>query len=183
MSLFSDFDIESFKSKRPPSDGSLTTYKEINDIKRTPIDKKFVEYNDDQEKVFKNIFKQKGLAFPEDTFKKLNNDSADIIRKLKNYHGRTRPQGLAKGLGLNLNVVNMDTDKTKSYPSGHSAQSKLFANAFSEMYPQYKNDFMKAANDISKSRLIGRVHYASDSKVGEELGDAMYNHIKQTNGV
>ena len=39
MSLFSDFDIESFKSKRPPSDGSLTTYKEINDIKRTPINK------------------------------------------------------------------------------------------------------------------------------------------------
>jgi len=183
MSLFSDFDIESFKSKRPPSDGSLTTYKEINDIKRTPIDKKFVEYNDDQEKVFKNIFKQKGLAFPEDTFKRLNNDSADIITKLKNYHGRTRPQGLAKGLGLNLDVVNMDTAKTKSYPSGHSAQSRLFANAFSQMYPKHKNDFMKAADDISKSRLVGRVHYASDSKVGEELGDAMYNHIKQTNGV
>ena len=42
---------------------------------------------------------------------------------------------------------------------------------------------MKAADNISKSRLVGRVHYASDSKVGEELGDAMYNHITQTNGV
>ena len=77
----------------------------------------------------------------------------------------------------------MDTAKTKSYPSGHSAQSRLFANAFSQMYPKHKNDFMKAADDISKSRLVGRVHYASDSRVGEELGDAMYNHIKQTNGV
>jgi PAP2 superfamily len=183
MSLFSDFNIEQFKGKKPPSDGSLTTYKEINDIKRTPIDKQFVEYNDDQEKVFKDIFQQKGIPFPEDTFKQLNNDSADIITKLKNYHGRTRPQGLAKGLGLNLDVVNMDTAKTKSYPSGHSAQSKLFANAFSEMYPKYKRDFMQAADNISKSRLIGRVHYASDSKVGEELGDAMYNHIKQKNGI
>jgi len=179
MSLFNNFNIEYFKGKKPPSDGSLTTYKEINDIKKIPINKDFVEYHDGVENVFKDIFKQKGLPFPEDTYNQLNDDSNDVIRKLKNYHGRTRPQGLAQGLGLDLDVVNMDTAKTKSYPSGHSAQSKLFANAFSEMYPKYKTDFMKAANDISQSRLMGRVHYASDSKVGEELGDAMYDHIKQ----
>ena len=52
------------------------------------------------------------------------------------------------------------------------------------MYPKYKNDFMKAADNISNSRLVGRVHYPSDSKMGVELGDAMYNHLKKkTNGV
>ena len=184
MEYFNDFDIETFKSKRPPADNSMETFKEINDINRIPIDKKFVEYNDDQEKVFKDVFKKNNLPFPNDLFVKLNNESSDVIRKLKNYHGRTRPQGLAGDMGMDLKVVNMDTAKTKSYPSGHSAQSRLFANAFSQMYPKYKNDFMKAADDISNSRLVGRVHYPSDSKMGVELGDAMYNHLKKkTNGV
>ena len=61
MEYFDDFNIDMFKAKRPPKDNSLETFKEINDINRIPIDKKFVEYNDDQEKVFKDIFKKNNL--------------------------------------------------------------------------------------------------------------------------
>ena len=40
---------------------------------------------------------------------------------------------------------------------------------------------MQAADNISKSRLIGRVHYPSDSQNGVELGDALYQHYKNQN--
>ena len=45
----------------------------------------------------------------------------------------------------------------------------------------HKQEFMKAADNISKSRLIGRVHYPSDSQNGVELGDALYQHYKNQN--
>jgi hypothetical protein len=38
---------------------------------------------------------------------------------------------------------------------------------------------MKEGKDISYSRNIGRAHYPSDSKVGESLGNRMYNFIKE----
>ena len=166
MNLFKEFNIQTFKNKKPPADNSMTTFKEINEINKLPANEKFVKYNDDQEKVFKDIFKKYNIKFPDKLFKRLNNDSNPVIRKLKNYH---------------VDVVNMDTAKTKSYPSGHSAQSRLFAKVFSDIYPKYKRDFMKAADNISKSRLIGRVHYPSDSQNGVELGDALYQHYKNQN--
>ena len=181
MNLFKEFNIQTFKNKKPPADNSMTTFKEINEINKLPANEKFVKYNDDQEKVFKDIFKKYNIKFPDQLFKRLNNDSNPIIRKLKNYHSRTRPNGLAGGFGMEVDVVNMDTAKTKSYPSGHSAQSRLFAKVFSDIYPKYKRDFMKAADNISKSRLIGRVHYPSDSQNGVELGDALYQHYKNQN--
>ena len=38
--------------------------------------------------------------------------------------------------------------------------------------------FIEAGKRISYSRNIGRAHYPSDSRVGEMLGDALYQHIK-----
>ena len=141
MNLFKEFNIQTFKNKKPPADNSMTTFKEINEINKLPANEKFVKYNDDQEKVFKDVFKKYNIKFPDQLFKKLNNDSNPVIRKLKNYHNRTRPNGLASGFGMNVDVVEMNTAKTKSYPSGHSAQSRLFAKVFSDIYPKYKKIF------------------------------------------
>lgn len=90
-------------------------------------------------------------------------------------------RGVAKNYGLDLEVVNMQSAKTKSYPSGHSAQAVLIANVFSEIYPNLRKQFTVAADNISKSRLIAKVHYPSDSRFGEELGLAMYNYLKNKN--
>ena len=37
---------------------------------------------------------------------------------------------------------------------------------------------MKTAKNISDSRRVARAHYASDSKMGEQLGKSMYKHVK-----
>ena len=41
-----------------------------------------------------------------------------------------------------------------------------------------KSAFMQTAKNISYSRRVARAHYKSDSKVGEEIGNSMFKHIK-----
>ena len=72
----------------------------------------------------------------------------------------------------------MDSAQTPAFPSGHSAQSKLIQLALTDIYPHLKNEFKNAAENISNSRIIARVHYESDKNVGEKLGTDLYTHIK-----
>lgn len=37
---------------------------------------------------------------------------------------------------------------------------------------------MQAGKNISKSRNTARAHYRSDSKMGEMLGEQMFEHVK-----
>jgi acid phosphatase (class A) len=184
MSLFESFNVEVFKGKKPPGDKSITTFKELNKLKNFAINKKFVEDNDNILDVFKNIFEKHNLEYPKELFEKLHNDAVPVLKGLKNYHNRTRPKELAQSMGMDIERVDLKSAKTKAYPSGHSAQSMLLAKVASYLHPRYKKEFMKAADDISNSRLIARVHYPSDSKLGIEIGESMYNYIKNNkNGI
>ena len=66
--------------------------------------------------------------------------------------------------------------KTPSYPSGHSVQGMLIGSTLKMKYG--KSAFMQTAKNISYSRRVAHAHYKSDSKMGEELGNSMYKHIK-----
>jgi len=44
--------------------------------------------------------------------------------------------------------------------------------------PKAKSAFIKTGENISYSRRVARAHYKSDSKMGEQLGNSMYKHIK-----
>ena len=74
--------------------------------------------------------------------------------------------------------IEMDSMKTASYPSGHSAQAFLIAGVLGDRHPRHRADFKKLAKNISYSRRVARAHYKSDSKFGELLGKSMYKHIK-----
>ena len=178
MNVFDDFNLIKFKNQKPPADNSLTTLKEIKDIDNLNVDEKFVKYYDDVENVFKNLIKKNGYEYPEDLVTYLVNFSRPTIISLKNYHSRSRPDEIAKNYNIDLDVVDLKSAKTKAYPSGHSAQAELVGLVLSDMYPNLRSQIMKEANNISLSRNIGRLHYASDSKNGTDLGKAMYEHYK-----
>ena len=72
----------------------------------------------------------------------------------------------------------MKSMETSSYPSGHSVQGILVAKVLGDKHPKAKSAFAKTGKNISYSRRVARAHYKSDSKVGEELGNSMYKHIK-----
>lgn len=67
-----------------------------------------------------------------------------------------------------------------SYPSGHSALAEFYARALIVLFPD-RADVLKArAKQIALDRNIGGVHYPSDIRDGNLLGDQIFDHEDQT---
>ena len=171
--MFKDFDIKPFKKKKPPVDSGYTTRTEINELKKIPLKKDFVKKYDDIEAAFKKTAKEQGIKdYDKKIATRLIKESAPVILELKKYHNRPRPYELDK----KLSAFVMKSMKTPSYPSGHSVQGMLIGSALKMKYG--KSAFMQTAKNISYSRRVAHAHYKSDSKVGEEIGNSMFKHIK-----
>ena len=171
--MFKDFDIKPFKKKKPPVDSGYTTRTEINELKKIPLKKAFVKKYDDIEAAFKKTAEEQGVKdYDKKIAAKLIKESAPVILELKKYHNRKRPYDLDK----NLKSMVLKSMQTPSYPSGHSVQGMLIGNALKMKYG--KSAFMQTAKNISYSRRVARAHYKSDSKLGEDIGNSMFKHIK-----
>jgi len=177
--MFKDFNIDKFKKIKPPSDNSFDTMREVKEIKKLPLNKDKIKKFDNIEKTFKSIADSNNIKdYPSKLIKNLINKSAPIILKLKKHFNRPRPKVIAKKMGIKMKDFEMNSMKTPSYPSGHSAQGILIGMVLSKIYPAHAKQFKKAGENISDSRNIAKAHYKSDSKMGKQLGAAMYNHIK-----
>ena len=171
--MLKDFNISSFKKQKPPSDNSFDTAQEIKALKKIPIRKEFVKKYDDIEAAFEKTAEEQGIKdYDKNIAAKLIKESAPVILELKKYHNRPRPYELDKS----LSHVKMPSMKTKSYPSGHSAQSMLIALTLKDKYGKEKA-FMQTAKNISDSRNIAHAHFRSDSDNGNELGKKLYESI------
>ena len=171
--MLKDFDISKFKKQKPPSDNSFDTDQEIKALKKIPLRKEFVKKYDDIESAFKKTAEEQGVKdYDKKIAAKLIKESAPVIMKLKKHHNRPRPYDLDKSMAH----FKMKSMETPSYPSGHSVQGMLIGNALKMKYG--KSAFMQTAKNISYSRRVARAHYKSDSKLGEDIGNSMYKHIK-----
>ena len=174
--MLKDFDISSFKKLKPPSNSSFDTAQELKELKKIPLNKSFVKKFDNIESAFAKTAKDNNIEdYDKKVAAKLIKDSAPVILELKKHFNRPRPKQLDKSLPN----YEMSSMKTKSYPSGHSVQGTLIAKVLGDKYPKAKSAFVKTGENISYSRRVARAHYKSDSKVGEEIGNSMYKHIKQ----
>ena len=173
--MFKDFDITPFKKMKPPIDSGFTTRTEINELKKIPLNKKFVKDNDNIEAAFAKTAKENNIEdYDKSIAAKFIKKSAPIILDLKKYHNRKRPYELDSA----LKAIVLKSMQTPSYPSGHSVQGTGIAKLLADKYPKAKSAFLKTGKNISYSRRVARAHYKSDSKVGDEIGNLMYKHIK-----
>ncbi len=167
------FNVSSFKKSKPPSDNSFDTAQEIKALKKIPLKKDYVKKYDNIEAAFKKTAEEQGVEdYDEQLVAKLVKDSVPIILELKKHYNRPRPYELDKSLAH----FKMKSMETPSYPSGHSVQGMLIGNVLKMKYG--KSAFMQTAKNISYSRRVARAHYKSDSKMGEKLGNSMFNFIK-----
>jgi hypothetical protein len=151
---------------------------EIKELNKIPINTKFVKDKDDINASFKKLIDEKKLKVPKNMIDNLIEKSAPIIMKIKKHHNRPRPKVLAKKMNIKFDDKELDSMKTPSYPSGHSAQGVMIAEILSDMHPKHAKAFKKIGKDISYSRNVAHAHYKSDSKFGEQLGKDMYKHLK-----
>ncbi len=67
-------------------------------------------------------------------------------------------------------------ESSSSYPSGHSALAEFYARVLIVLFPD-RSEVMKArAKQIALDRNIGGVHYPSDIRDGNLLGDQIFDH-------
>ena len=173
--LFKDFNMSKYFHKNPPKNTSMKTLQELYYLRDLPEDKKFVEKHDDVEGVFKEVCEEHGIEFPKELVKELIKSCSML--ELKYHFNRPRPYQLAEYYGIKLGENILESMKTPSYPSGHSAQGTLIGKVLQTKLPINTNAFIEAGKRISYSRNIGGAHYPSDSEMGENIGHRMYEYI------
>lgn len=57
-----------------------------------------------------------------------------------------------------------------AYPSGHSAWAYVTALVLADMVPERRQQLLDRAADYARQRMIGGVHYASDTEAGRTTG-------------
>ena len=175
--LFKDFNFSKYFTKNPPKNSSIQTYQELLYLKDLPEDNDFVEKHDDIEKVFEEVCNEHNLTFPKDLVKELLKSCSML--ELKYHYNRPRPYQLAEYYNIKLGGNVLESMKTPSYPSGHSAQGILIGKVLQTKLPINTDALLEAGKRISYSRNLGRAHYPSDSRMGENIGDAMFRYIRE----
>ena len=177
--MFKGFNIDKFKNMKPPSDNSFNTMQEVKQLNTIPINKTSVQKYDNIEKTFADVAAKNNITnYDPKLVGDLIKKSAPVVSRLKKHFNRPRPKVIAKKLGINMQDYEMSSMKTPSYPSGHSTQGILIGKVLASKHPKAAKQFIKAGKNISDSRRVAKAHYKSDSIMGEKLGEAMYQHIK-----
>ena len=177
--LLKDFNYSKYKVKSFPKNASMQTYSELTFLRDLPEDKEFVEKHDDIKGIFKEVCKDYNVEYPEELVSELLKASQGIILDLKYHYNRPRPKQLAKEYGMSIGGIELESMSSPSYPSGHSTQGFLIGKVLQTKLPITTDAFLQAAKRISYSRNIARAHFPSDSRLGEELGTAMYSYLKE----
>jgi len=178
--MFDNFSIDKYKYLKYPKNGSIKQLQEIIALNDLPLNVSYAEKFNPISEVFEDIFYKRRIQYPIDLVQSLIAKSKPIILSIKNYHDRERPNVGAERFGIKLPFHYMGSAQTPAFPSGHSAQGKLVAHVLSDLYPKHSAEFYQAAENISNSRLVSRVHYKSDTEAGKKLGDDLYEHYKKT---
>ena len=128
--------------------------------------------NHDQEPFYaiRKVCEANNLAFHDGEFDQIIDESVPIISYFKNFFDRDRPVEVFP----ELNTLPSKTNKTRSYPSGHAAQSVLIARYVAGKAPTLEKDLMTAAYECGYGRVIAGFHYPSDFEIGNLLGEKMY---------
>ena len=147
--VFAEFDYSNFMHMSRPANESLQTYYELKTLKALPIDEDFVKEKDEVEKCFENICIKNGIEYPKELVTKLVKGGEGIIQDLKWHHNRPRPIQLSKEYDIKLtNQLVLDSMKTPSFPSGHSATGILISKVLANKYPHASQEFIKEGKDI-----------------------------------
>ena len=176
--LFKEFNYSKYKVKNPPKNNSMVVYNELQFLKDLPEDDSYVEEHDEIKKVFEEICKENNVEYPKELVDNLLMSAAGVVMDLKYHYNRPRPFQLASHYNIKLGEHVMESMKSPSYPSGHSVQGILVGKVLQTKLPLNTDAFLEAGKRISYSRNLGRAHYPSDSKLGEDIGNAMFRHVR-----
>jgi hypothetical protein len=175
-----DYIANHYMQKPYPNNDGQYAHKELGlireDMKKLKHDKVVelsVKFDEDLSGMLIETANKCGVSNATKFVAELYKDINPIIMKLKYYYNRIRPYQLANILSYPLNPMPTVSAQSPSYPSGHTVQSRVFAEILSFRYPDQQDMLMKFADKCSKSRIIMGVHFPSDEIFGKQLSDGI----------
>ena len=133
--------------------------------------------NNDEDSFYsiKEYLKKIKVAFHENELRDIVKQAVPTIRHFKNKFNRKRPFEIDG----NLDVLGSKTNKTRSYPSGHSTQSMIIGLYASEKFPEHRDGIMQAAKEVGLGRVKAGFHFLSDHLAGQMLGTKMFEMMNK----
>lgn len=107
----------------------------------------------------------------------IGEETLAVVRIVKGKFVRPRPYEADSTLEP---CINRSKTVSRSYPSGHTAYAYVYALFMAEIMPQKRLEFLKRAEEIGKSRILGGVHYPSDVAAGRILAEALFTQFMQS---
>ncbi len=143
---------------------------------RTDEDVESVANHDEDSKyAIKEFMKKHGIAFHKDELQDIVDQTNKTIMHFKNKFNRKRPFEIDG----NLDVLGSKTNKTRSYPSGHSTQAMIIALYVAQKFPKHKDGLMEAAKEVGMGRVKAGFHFLSDHVAGQMLGTKMFEMMNK----
>jgi acid phosphatase (class A) len=103
-------------------------------------------------------------------FADLRNEDSVAAKAAKAYFKRPRPFEVA---GMALDVCDDGHDHNNSYPSGHATMGYTAAAVLANLMPGNAQVILAHTEDYVESRLYCGVHYRSDLRAGQVLGNVL----------
>ena len=172
MKFFTDDVVDQITLPNPPTDDVSEILKLKKMMRaRTPEDVQSVKDHDEVSfYAIKKYCDENGLKFHDGEFKDITQQCRPAIAYFKNKFDRRRP----KEVDNTIKTLNSKTTNTRSYPSGHSAQSMLVAKYVIGKFPKHEKGLLEAAKECGIGRVLAGFHYLSDHVSGKLLGEKLY---------
>ena len=172
MKFFTDDVVDQITLPNPPTDDVSEILKLKKMMRaRTPENEQSVKDHDEVPfYAIKKYCDENGLKFHDGEFEDIVEQSTPIIMHFKNKFNRRRP----KEVDNTIKTLNSKTTNTRSYPSGHSAQSMLVAKYVIGKFPKHEKGLIEAAKECGIGRVLAGFHYLSDHVAGKLLGEKLY---------
>ena len=100
---------------------------------------------------------------------------------LKYVFNRPRPAMVAPYVGKKIKPLDTNTADSPSYPSAHALGGYGLAKFYSDMYPDFMDEFYSAADAIALSRIQAGLHFPSDLSYAKLIADFIFGQEKQPN--
>jgi hypothetical protein len=183
ITLFKE-DVKFIRLPQPHPNSSLETGKDLLTVQGATylrgmgMEKSVKKHDRDPAFAVKMYMDLFGLAYDQQYIDKLLTESSIVIKTIKNSFNRPRPSQLAPYFGIELDILKSRSNKSPSYPSGHSTQSRLIAEVYGEKYPEHHKNLVKASEECGGGRIMAGFHFPTDHKAGIYLAKRLFGLLK-----
>lgn len=152
----------------PPLNSSLETQEELEYLFLLQEEERPYMENliDKADKDLASFFYEVCAEYQIDSMKPVVEDISEkiatIVAFMKYSYNRPRPFQLADHYDIELYPMDSISAWSAAYPSGHTAQAEMLRLYYTNLYPELAEEWTRVSALISRTRMVGGMHYPSD---------------------